>query len=324
MNTSNRNFTAFWQNNANLITKIIAGLLFLLALYLLAKLAWLWVDYAQPKTVVPNTPVSSQTSSNSKVNVNKIVQLHLFGEANRTEVAVEEVSGETRLSLKLIGVYVDSNDQLSSAIIRSGGNKEKVYWIGDKLEGVGNNQVELKRVEPLRVIIRNGAKNETLTLLEQLNQDVMASAPKPLAKVKSSDAKTIDKRRDTRLARDLKEISEKLTQSPESFADLARFEMVTGSAGQVEGIRVSPGKDPRMFTRLGLRRNDVITAINGEPLSNQAYFTMLEQLQTAESLEVSIERRGQPVTLLLNLGERQDPVHQNERPRSSIRDFKLQ
>ncbi len=324
MNTSNQNFAAFWQKNASSITKILAVLFLILTLYILAKLIWLWVDYAQPDNPVANDPSTPITSSNNKVNVNKIAQMHLFGTANRTEEPVEQVSGETKLSLKLVGVYVDSNEQLSSAIIRSSSNQEKVYWIGDKLQGVGRNQVELKKVEPLRVIIRNGARNETLTLLEKLNKQVIASAKKPLAEVKPGDGKTIDKRQDSRLTKDLSDIRNKLSQSPQSYADLARFEMVTDNAGQVSGFKVAPGKDPRMFSRLGLRRNDVITSVNGEALSNQAYWTVLEQLQTAESLEVNIERNGQPITLLLNLGAGQRSNQQNDQPRDNTRDLKIQ
>ncbi|NVJ64863.1 MAG: type II secretion system protein GspC [Gammaproteobacteria bacterium] len=323
MNTLNQNFAAFWQKNAAAITKIIAALLLLLALFILAKLVWLWIGFSQPsEVIIADTPVA-RTSPKSNVNANKIAQMHLFGEANRAAEPVEEVSGETRLSLKLIGVYVDSNDQLSSAIIRSGGNKEKVYWVGDRIDGVGGSRVELKKVEPLRVIIRNGAKNETLTLLEKLNQQVIASAKKPLAEANASDSKTIDKRRDSRLTQDLADIRDKLSQSPQSYADLARFEMVTDDAGQVSGFKVAPGKDPRMFSRLGLRRNDVVTSVNGEALSNQAYWTVLEQLQTAETLEVNIERNGQPITLLLNLGAQQES-NQQDQPRNDTRDLKIQ
>lgn len=312
MNTSNQNFSTFWKANSSLLTKVIAALLLLLALYILAKLVWLWVDYNQPKNI--QSTVQTATKSNKKkINVNKIVQMHLFGEAN-VEPEVEDVSGETALNLKLIGVYVDSNDELSSAIIRSGGNKENVYWIGDKLKGVGSRKVELKKVEPLRVIIRNGNKNETLTLLEKLNKQVLNSKKRTAQKTDDANGKTIDKRRDSRLTKDLTDMRDKLSQSPQSFADLAKFEVVTDNAGQVAGFKVAPGKDPRMFTRLGLRRNDVVTSVNGQPLSNQAYWTMLEELQTAETLEVNIERNGQPITLLLNLGAQQASSPQGSKP----------
>lgn len=322
MNTPNQQLSNFWKANSSLLTKAIAALLFIFALYILAKLIWLWVDFSQPKQIDAGGEVI-KTSSKKRVSINRVAQMHLFGEAG-TEEVVEEVTGETALNLKLIGVYVDSNDQLSSAIIRSGANKEYVYWIGDKIKGVSSRNVELKKVEPLRVIIRNGAKNETLTLLEKLNQDVLNSKSKLVRNQRQSSDKTIDKRRDSRLTKDLKDMREKLSESPQSFVGLAKFEAVIDDGGQVAGFKVAPGKDPRMFSRLGLRRNDVIKSVNGSGLSNNGYFTVLEQLQTADTLEVSIERNGQPITLLLNLGSQQQPDRDANRARNTTRDVKIQ
>ncbi|MRX28215.1 type II secretion system protein GspC [Kangiella sp. HZ709] len=319
MNKSNQNIINFWKSNSGMLTKAVAGLLLLLALYVLAKIVWLWVDYSQPKTVTSTNLRTIKAPSKNKVNVNKIVQMHLFGEANAVAEVEEEVTGETNLSLKLIGVYVDPEEPLSSAIIRSG-NNEKVYWIGDNLEGVGSSKVELRKVEPLRVIIRNNGRNETLTLLEQLNKDVLASGEK---KDEEADSKTIDKRKDSQLARDLNDIRKKLSQSPQSFNDLAKFQVVTDNTGQVSGFKVAPGKDPRLFSRLGLRRNDVVTSINGQSLNSQAYWTLLDQMQTAESLDITVERNGRPVRLLLNLGT-PDLNQPKEERKPDNRDLKIQ
>ncbi len=322
MNKSNQNIINFWKNNSGMLTKAIAGLLLLLALYLLAKIVWLWVDYSQPKAA-PSTNVRAiKAPVKNKVNVDKLVQMHLFGEANAVAEVEEEVTGETNLSLKLIGVYVDPEEPQSSAIIRSG-NNEKVYWIGDNLEGVGSSKVELRKVEPLRVIIRNNGRNETLTLLEQLNKDVLASGDKKNEELDDSNSKTIDKRKDSQLARDLNDIRKKLSQSPQSFNDLAKFQVVTDNTGQVSGFKVAPGKDPRLFSRLGLRRNDVVTSINGQSLNSQAYWTLLDQMQTAESLDITVERNGRPVRLLLNLGAADSNQPKEER-KPDNRDLKIQ
>ncbi len=315
MSSSNLNFSLLWQKYAQLVAKVLAALLALLALYFIAKMIWLWVDYAQPKTILATSNPNSVNSSVQTINANKIAQMHLFGAANQTAEPVEEVVGETHLNLKLLGVYVDSDELQSSAIIKTGGNKEKVYWIGDKLEGVGASQVSLKRVEPLKVIINNNGRNETLTLLEKLNEQVIASVDSNKKEAdNNTNGKTIDKRRDSRLTKDLTDMRNKLAQSPQSYAGLARFEPVVDNAGQIAGFKVAPGKDPRMFSRLGLRRNDVVKSINGQGLSNDAYWTALKQLRTAETLEISIERNGQPVTLLLNLGANNSSQKQNIQP----------
>ncbi|WP_251358871.1 type II secretion system protein GspC [Kangiella sp. TOML190] len=329
MNTSSQKISAMWQKHMGLIGKLIALVFILLALYWLAKMVWLWVDYAQPKPVASNVIEAPKVRKSTPVNANNLVKKHLFGIANQKPVEVEEVVGETRLNLKLLGVYVGADDKAGSAIIRAGGGKEKVYWIDDKLEVSGRGNVTLKRVEPLKVIINNNGKNETLTLLEQLNKQVMATANKKQASAddKDADAKTIDKRRDSRISKQLADMKEKLVSSPQSYADLARFEPVVDANGQVSGFKLAPGKDPRMFTRLGLRRNDVVKSINGVGLDNQAYWAALEQLQTSDTLEINLERNGQAITLLLNVGANSaetTPENRQQEPRRTSNSLEIQ
>ncbi|WP_223670684.1 type II secretion system protein GspC [Kangiella shandongensis] len=308
MNVVLNNFTQFVQQRGRLIARIVALILGVISLYVLAKLVWLWVDFFQPLPDI--APVKSIPTSTKQptVNVERIAALHLFGEAN-APVEEQVEAEETKLNLKLLGTYVSEDDAVSSAIIQSSGNQENVYFIGDKLKVRGN--VTLHQVETLKVIIKNGGKYETLTLLEQLNQQVMSTARKP-ERAKGPE-RTIDKRRDARLSRELAEMKQKLYDNPQSMMDIAKVERVIDDSGQVSGYKVSPGKDPRMFTRLGLRRNDVITSVNGQPLNDQGLMGVLNELNNAQSVEVTIERNGQPVTLLLGISE-----YSNQRPKPNL------
>ncbi|MCW9029740.1 MAG: type II secretion system protein GspC, partial [Kangiella sp.] len=51
--------------------------------------------------------------------------------------------------------------------------------------------------------------------------------------------------------------------------------------------------------------NDVIKSVNGTQLNEQGLLGIANELTSAESLEITIERDGQPVTLLLGLSELQ-------------------
>ncbi|AOE49018.1 type II secretion system protein GspC [Kangiella sediminilitoris] len=308
MNVTSKNFTQFVQQRGRLIARIVALVLGVICLYVLAKLVWLWVDYFQPMPAV--TPVNTAPIPDKQptVNIERIAAMHLFGEAN-APVEQQVEAEETKLNLKLLGTYVSDDDNVSSAIIQSNGSQEDVYFIGDKLKVRGN--VTLHQVETLKVIIKNGGKFETLTLLEQLNKQVLSTAKKP--ELSESQERTIDKRRDVRLSRELSEMKQKLYENPQSFMDVARVERVIGADGQVSGYKVAPGKDPRMFTRLGLRRNDVITSVNGQPLNDKDLMGMLTELNSAQSVEVTIERNGQPVTLLLGFSDLS-----NQRPQPNL------
>lgn len=292
------NVTQFVQQRGRLIARIVALVLAIISLYILAKLVWLWVEYFQPppeRAPIKSAPIPTQTK---KVNVERLASMHLFGQAN-APVEEQVEAEETQLNLKLLGTYVSSDDKLSSAIIEANGSQEGVYFIGDKLKVRG--QVTLHQVDTLQVILKNGGKYETLTLVENLNQEVMSSAKKSEPRVKAGPERTIDKRRDARLSQELAEMKEKVYSNPQALQEIANVQPVVDGSGQVTGFKVSPGKDPRMFTRLGLRRNDVITSVNGQDLNGQGMMGILNELNNAESVEVTIQRNGQPVTLLLGV-----------------------
>lgn len=295
-------FNQFVQQRGRLIARIVVLLLAVISLFVLAKLIWLWVEFFQPPpeiTPVKSTPTPTKQKT---VNVERLAAMHLFGEAN-APIQEQVEAEETNLNLKLLGTYLSDEKALNSAIIQANGNNEDVYFLNDKLNVRG--QVTLHKVESLKVILKNGGKYETLTLIENLNQKILSSAKKPKEK-KSGPERTIDKRRDARLSKELAEMKQKLYTNPQAFNDIANIQRVVDSSGQVSGFKVSPGKDPRLFTRLGLRRNDIVTSVNGQPLNEQGYLGILSELNNAQSLEVTIERNGQPVTLLLGISDQSE------------------
>ncbi|ACV27726.1 type II secretion system protein N [Kangiella koreensis] len=313
MNPITHKINQFVQQRGRLIAQVLAVLLTLLTLYIVAKLIWLWIGFFQPppqiETVAINQP---QQTKRAAVDVNKLVSLHVFGEAGRVEEQVVQAE-ETRLNLKLLGTYVSTDAELSSAIIQANARDEKAYFMNDKLEVSGN--VVLHKVETLQVVLKNNGRLETLTLEEQLDQSALSDSQNKMKPVDSSQERTIDKRRDSRLSSELSEMKDKVFTDPQSLADLAKFEQVVDESGVVTGYKVAPGSDPRMFARLGLRRNDVIKSVNGTQLNEQGLLGIANELTNTDSLEISIERDGQPVTLLLGLSElsQQQKPDPNER-----------
>lgn len=314
MNPITQKISQFVQQRGRLIAQVLVALLAILTLYIVAKLIWLWIGFFQPpQPIEPVVQTRPQQTNRPAVDVNKLVSLHVFGEAGRVEEETVQAE-ETRLNLKLLGTYVSADDELSSAIIQANGRDEKAYFINDKLQVSGN--VVLEKVETLKVILRNNGKLETLTLEEQLNQSALEKPKQQLVPSEpSTGERTIDKRRDSRLTSELAEMKDKVFTDPQSFADLAKFEQVVDESGVVTGYKVAPGSDPRMFARLGLRRNDVIKSINGTQLNEQGLLGIANELSSADSLEITIERDGQPVTLLLGLSElsQQQKSDPNER-----------
>ncbi|WP_417445782.1 type II secretion system protein GspC [Kangiella sp.] len=313
MNPITHKINQFVQQRGRLIAQVLAVLLTVLTLYIVAKLIWLWIGFFQPpqqtETVAINQP---QQTKRAAVDVNRLVSLHVFGEAGRVEEETIQAE-ETRLNLKLLGTYVSNDAELSSAIIQSNGRDEKAYFMNDKLEVNGN--VVLHKVETLQVVLKNNGRLETLTLEEQLNQSALSESESKMKPVDSGQERTIDKRRDSRLSSELADMKDKVFTDPQSLADLAKFEQVVDESGVVTGYKVAPGSDPRMFARIGLRRNDVIKSVNGTQLNEQGLLGIANELTNTDSLEITIERDGQPVTLLLGLSElsQQQKPDPNER-----------
>lgn len=306
------NFIQFVQQRGRLVARVAAMILAIISLYVLAKLVWLWVEFFQPMPELAPVKSAPAPKKQATINVEGIAGLHLFGEAN-APVEEQVEAEETQLNLKLLGTYVSSEEKISSAIIEANGSQESVYFIGDKLKVRG--QVTLHKVEPLQVILKNGGKYETLTLIEQLNQQVLSSARKQELKSEdSSPERTIDKRRDARLSKELAEMKEQIYSNPQALKDIANVQPVVDANGQVSGFKVSPGKDPRMFTRLGLRRNDVITSVNGQKLSNEGMMGVMNELSNSDSVEVTIERNGRPVTLILGISDMGNEQRSRQEP----------
>ncbi|MGB5346089.1 MAG: hypothetical protein WBN23_07990, partial [Woeseia sp.] len=74
--------------------------------------------------------------------------------------------------------------------------------------------------------------------------------------------------------------------------------------GQQQGYRVYPGRNRRQFAALGLRPGDLIKDIDGAALTDpQQAMQIFQSLGTAEQVSVTVERNGQPETLVLNTNQ---------------------
>jgi general secretion pathway protein C len=67
-------------------------------------------------------------------------------------------------------------------------------------------------------------------------------------------------------------------------------------------VRLSSTKEAALLTKLGLKPDDVVTAVNGIALDNPARGAELAQtLQNAERASVTVRRGGRPVTFDVSL-----------------------
>ncbi|WP_334060823.1 type II secretion system protein GspC [Alteromonas sp. S005] len=276
----------------------------LLSLYLIAfaaKLVWRIIPEPQLSATptVSRAPVISSSSGKSGVNIAKIQQLNLFGNAAaKPAEPVAEVTDapETRLNLTLTGVVASSEQEAGTAIIENRGS-QAVYGLGEKIEGTN---ATLQKVYNDRVIIKNGVRNETL-MLDGIDYDE-ANRRREMQARNRPEPEELEE--DTvELSEEALEATAALRERPASFTDFISISPKT-EEGQLIGYQVSPGKEPELFKSAGLQAGDVINQINGLDLTDlQQSQEALSELRNAQNIELTIIRDGSLTTLYLDLPE---------------------
>ncbi len=277
----------------------------LIVTYILAKLFWLLtVHFTSPDLSTQKVAlgqINTSKSSVSSINVNTLVQKHLFGDVEKTvEKPVEvQAARETRLNLTLRGTYAATNNSNSNSIIEDGKGKQEVYFVGDKLKVAG--RVFLRQVYLDKVILETNGVMEELRLKDSLPRENKTVSRKN-AVIKSDKKRVDDKRNNKQITESLNKYKEQFQDDPLSLVGLVNYKPKLDSNGEMLGIEISPGKDKRLFTQLGLRRRDLITAINGVSLSNpQDALQLMTDIQNMQELQVDISRGNETVSLMLNM-----------------------
>ncbi len=240
----------------------------------------------------------------------QIIRLNLFGDAGHTatekivpQEPVTEAVPETRLNLKLRGIYSSEDSQSSNAIIEDSRGQQNLYFIDEKIPAEKN--LTLAKVLKHKVILKRNGQYETLTMEDfghALNTEPGTRTLTSGIKRKTHSRK-IDRRNNKQLTRQLSGIRKKMINDPKSLAGLMNVSPVIEN-GQFKGFKISPGRDASLFARAGLRRNDLVTSINGIVLDDPSKFlTLPDELRNAQELNIELIRGNQPLSLVFNLND---------------------
>lgn len=164
--------TVYWQNvclsEIKLkVTKILPKFVFIiLIIMILQTLTDLSGRFFVPAPEANPNNIKNQVVSVKEVKLNsslkKVATYHLFGDAKKQAVTPQKIinAPETRLRLKLKGVFASTDTEQALAIISNSKDKDKIYLIGDEVT-IG---VSLHAVYTDRVILKRNGKLETLRL----------------------------------------------------------------------------------------------------------------------------------------------------------------
>src|ERR1022692_194634 len=221
------------------------------------------------------------------VDAQKVVSAHLFGIA-ATEAGAQDPANAPLSSANLVlaGTIASQDPKHGVAIITDGG-PSKVYSVGDNVSGATLHSVYLDHV----ILNRNGSL-ETLVLPRLLPGDRSIASARRMG----ADPRTLTA---------VNNIRRMVQQDPGILDQVMRtVASYDNAAGKLRGFRAYPGRNRAIFSKLGLKPGDLVTAINGQALDDPQHSQeVFNTIQTSDRVTVTIERSGQKQDISLNIAQ---------------------
>jgi general secretion pathway protein C len=266
-------------------------------IYFLVRLTWVLIPRHEAAAPPPSAAPAASAENLS------VAKWHLFGNPQGFAAPAPASTLATVLKLGLRGTLAlpDPKDERAIAIIANEQGIETSYRIGaDIAPGA-----RLAEVYADHVVLDHQGVAETLTLprpeqhappLPEKNQQRLGAAAQPASSIppgfvpQSAGAAAAVKAATTGTGAKRIDAQEFARQIRPVFTD-----------GRIVGADIS-GADSAVLARVGLRPTDVVTAINGTPLAGVSNpQALMDQLQNASSIQVTVQRDGRPATLTLSL-----------------------
>ncbi len=295
------------------LSKYVTLALIIYLAYFVASMVWQLVPVNKSHGRITSVnAIQSASSTHSVVDLSALLQLNLFGEEGKVEAVkpkpnLNKVAPKTRLSVTLTGLVADSSDPVSAtsvAIIESSGG-QNTYTIEDKISGTN---ASIYQIFVDRVILLVSGRYETLMLdgieystsppsYAEKKAETVATVSKPAEKSRSR----LDKRKDMELAKSLRQQRAELFSDPKKLLDVIRIRPYKPQ-GKLQGYRLSPGKDAKLFTQVGLKRNDLAISINGNDLTDmQQALAVMAELKSMTEATITVVREEELIDIILAL-----------------------
>jgi general secretion pathway protein C len=270
-------------------SRLLSSLIFFLIVGVIAKVIWLAVSMIfLPKSGVEHIEVSTAKALFYRAKLaNKSKEIKV-----KTEVKapVSPVIG-TMKGIELIALY-NSSDALVVTVEKA--KKTKVLSKGEDID-----KFVLSSAGPDYAIFKKNNKDFKLILKGSKSKNpssITVAKPTP-PKPKKAPIKGIVKNEDG----EGKVVSKGLLSSYTKDIDKVWKDIGIGENkvnGQLKGFKVNFVKKSSDFEKLGLKRGDILTAVNGQELNSyNAAFSFYKDMEDIENLTLSIQRNNQDMEL---------------------------
>ena len=267
------------------------GMLVLAALIVveLARIAILLLGgpVNSPQPVLPHgMPTHQQTG----VDVRSVVSAHLFGTAVADPSTQDPNNAPVSQSSLVLAGTIATQDPTRGVAIVSEGGPARVFSVGDNLGGAKLHSVYLDHV----ILDRSGVL-ETLLLPRLLTGTRGAVAPASSRRGNPDPAANAAVDNIRRLVQQDPGILDQVMRVVASYDN---------AAGKLRGFRAYPGRNRAVFSKLGLKPGDLVTALNGSALDDPQHSQeVFNTIQTSDHVTVTIERGGQKQDITLNIAQ---------------------
>jgi general secretion pathway protein C len=291
-----------WLDRASrTVPRALAVILVVAIAWQLVQLTWLLLakDPEQTADLAPPPP-SAVNAPRKSVNVQNIVDAHLFGSAQVAAVQDASAAPATQMNLVLAGTWAAEDPSKGFAFIGESANAARMYGVGKSIR----QGTVLHAVYPDRVILDTNGKLEALLLPRLSNANLAAQLNRPPP----------PRPQGNQFTENLRRMAE---SNPSAFAEIVRPQPVFANGVQ-RGYRVYPGRNRQQFAKLGLQPGDLVLAINGTALDDpQRGMEIFNTMGASDRVTVTVERNGQPQELSLNTAQMSLPDAGGERPRNT-------
>ena len=254
-----------------------------------------------------------------------IVKRDIFNEVPQPAAPAPVVVED--LHLKLIGTSLQSKSK-PYAIIEDQSGNESLYQVGEEIPDAG----KLVSVETSRAIIDRGGHNVAI----EIPSSEISSPSGPLGGLRALRGIPAVMRRRFGALRGLPaggnvddnnddndnnnnssklqlkklgpgkfeasraDVQQTMQSSAEFFTQLRAMPHFVN--GRTDGFSISQVAPGSVFDQLGLQSGDLLTSINGEPVTNPMQaLSLMQAVQSAPAIDIALNRGGQPTSVHLTL-----------------------
>jgi general secretion pathway protein C len=221
-----------------------------------------------------------------RVDVKKIVEAHLFGDAAESVPTDPAEAPPTSANLLLTGTLAAADPKRGTAIINDAG-RSAMFFVGADVGGASVYAVYVDRV-----ILNRRGKFESLFMPRSTPPPTGGTAQYAVNSGFGKAPQPAQQRTDDRKP---------------GLGDIVRVGAAVGSeTGQIRGFHIYPGKDRSAFADAGLRGGDIVVAINGVSLLEQNRRDggeAFNAIANADRATMTIERFGRTTDVTIDAAQ---------------------